>query len=600
MENSNLILRTTAAAHMVAGDDAVKVRFGAADDLARTDGNEIVLPTLTEEEGPLDHQTVEEYRAMLAHEAGHVKHTDMDAYRCLPPTARLIFNVLEDIRVESLVSGDYLGYGQDLRRSACRNAEALWRTLEGGSLTPIDQTLAALLVFHGTGELPTLSGPSVLLWQALGSFSGHFELLRLDPTREASARLAYLALNIAKSWAMECRLPEEPEGKGSVEKPRDSRGEGRRAKGGSVDPVAGADGAPEVDVDEEAWWTQETGAPRGAISAGQRFHAAEEPAGEASSMPAEPAPNERVAAYRPCLETDRVGPTRQRNAERFMEDWRCAGPHLPAVRRALRKALVQQFRPRVLGDQRRGAGLDSRALWRLAAVGDPRVFQRIIPGRQAEVAFALLVDESGSMRGRRIKVARQAAMLLSAGLESVGVPVTVLGHSTCERLPLRGQERVLVEGRLARGYTRADSLRLQVYKTFEEPWIFSRQRMATMAARNHNADGEAILHTARILGRRTEAHRHLLVLSDGVPECSGTSRQALAAHLRQAVEQVTREGQLVTGIGIQTESVADFYPTWELIDDLENLAPALTRLVAEALKASVSAHTNCTHLARAS
>jgi cobalamin biosynthesis protein CobT len=511
--------RSEAGARLVSRERDVRVRF-EQDAVPATDGKRIVLPAPAERGDRA--LALEEHRASLAHEAGHVRHTDMEAYTSLSPFGQHVFNCLEDVRVETLVGQDYRGYGQDLRRSAARHARSLLQLMQAG-LDPAEEVLVALLVQHALGRAPALSAEAEKLRALAGPELAQLEDLRRDPERQASRQLAQVARRIVELW-----------------------GE-RRVRAGV--------GGTALSLHE-------------ALATGAR---------EAAGSEGEP------GAYSACTDTDEVGRCVETDVEVARDDQEAISKHLVPVRRALQRVLQLHPRPRTIGEQERGQRLDARALWKLAALGDTRIFEQEVPGTRPDAAFALLVDESGSMHGDKIAMARRAALLLAAGLEEVGVPVLVAGHSTVEPLPLKSADLQRVEDRRSAGFARCDSLRVQVYKDFADGLRGARPRLGCMRARNHNVDGEALAAVAMPLARRREAHRHLLVLSDGSPECSLCAEALLVSHLTTALRAITAAGVGVTGIGIQTDNVERLYPSWLVIEDLAELGPALVRLARGAI-----------------
>lgn len=543
---SHCYRRSLAGARLVSRQQAVQVKLerGAT---PSTDGQRIVLPAPPRQllEGK---HAIEDHRASLAHEAGHVRHTDTAAYRGLSPMARRVFNYLEDIRIDRLVRQDYRGYGRDLRRSAARYGRSLRQQIGAGQLHPIEEVLVSLLVEHALGRCPELSGAARRCREQVASELERFRQLADDPDLRASTALTQVAASMVRRWAEPAASWTWPQ------------------TGTSWHEVLAGAGA-EPDRAEEAGM-------EGKVAAG---------GGDAlDRAAAEPT----AALYTPCTDTDQIGPCKDTDAGTYQRDLEAVQRQLPALRRVVRQALQDHRRSREIGGQRRGERLDPQALWKLPALGETRVFESRVPGSRPDAAFVVLVDESGSMQGKPIEMARQAALLLATVLGQLQIPVLVAGHSTCERLPLSGDEAARVQQRHRAGFTRCDSLLLNIYKGFQEPLCRAGPRIAVMQARNHNVDGEAVLQAILLLAKRRESHRHLICLSDGAPECSLCPEPLLADHLRTVVSRAAAAGLAVTGVGMCTDAVHRFYPGWIGIERLEDLASALVGFVWRALAAA--------------
>ncbi len=203
-----------------------------------------------------------------------------------------------------------------------------------------------------------------------------------------------------------------------------------------------------------------------------------------------------------------------------------------------------------------------------------------------DTVVTLLIDNSGSMRGRPISIAAISADVLARTLERCGVKVEILGFTT--RAWKGGQSR---ENWLANGKPqhpgRLNDLRHIVYKKADEPWRRARKNLGLMMREGllkENIDGEALLWAhQRLLGRQ-EDRRILMVISDGAPVDDSTlsvnSAGYLESHLRRVIDWIERQSpvQLVAvGIG---HDVTRYYRRAVTIMDVEQLGGTMIEQLA--------------------
>ena len=204
-----------------------------------------------------------------------------------------------------------------------------------------------------------------------------------------------------------------------------------------------------------------------------------------------------------------------------------------------------------------------------------------------DTVVTLLIDNSGSMRGRPIMVAACCAEILARTLERCGVKVEILGFTT--RAWKGGQAR---EEWLAKGKPptpgRLNDLRHIIYKTADSPWRRARKNLALMMREGllkENIDGEALAWAhKRMLGRH-EQRRILMMISDGAPVDDSTlsvnSGSYLEHHLRQVIEEIeTRSPVELIAIGIGHD-VTRYYRRAVTITDPSELAGAMTDKLVE-------------------
>jgi cobaltochelatase CobT len=204
-----------------------------------------------------------------------------------------------------------------------------------------------------------------------------------------------------------------------------------------------------------------------------------------------------------------------------------------------------------------------------------------------DTVVTLLLDNSGSMRGRPIMVAACCADILARTLERCGVKVEILGFTTRAWKGGHAREAWLnalkppLPGRL-------NDLRHIVYKSADAPWRRSRRNLGLMMREGllkENIDGEALAWAHQRLVVRPEQRRILMMISDGAPVDDSTlsvnSGSYLERHLRQVIEEIeTRSSVELLAIGIGHD-VTRYYRRAVTVTDAEELAGVMTEKLAE-------------------
>lgn len=203
-----------------------------------------------------------------------------------------------------------------------------------------------------------------------------------------------------------------------------------------------------------------------------------------------------------------------------------------------------------------------------------------------DTVVTLLIDNSGSMRGRPISIAAICADVLARTLERSSVKVEILGFTTRAWKGGQAREAWLQAGRPAQP-GRLNDLRHIIYKAADAPWRRVRPNLGLMMKEGllkENIDGEALEWAHRRLIRRGEARKILMVISDGAPVDDSTlsvnPANYLEKHLRDVISMVERKKLvelLAIGIG---HDVTRYYERAVTITDAEQLAGAITEQLA--------------------
>ncbi len=253
--------------------------------------------------------------------------------------------------------------------------------------------------------------------------------------------------------------------------------------------------------------------------------------------------------------------------------------------RLQRRLLAQQSRAWDF-DQEEGL-LDPGRLARvIASPGQPLSYKIERDAEFRDTVVTLLIDNSGSMRGRPISIAAISADILARTLERCGVKTEILGFTTRAWKGGRAREQWLAEGRPAKP-GRLNDLRHIIYKAADAPWRRARKNLGLMMREGllkENIDGEALLWAHNRLIGRPEERRILMVISDGAPVDDSTlsvnNGAYLERHLRQVIGWIeTRSPVELVAIGIGHD-VTRYYARAVTIMDAEQLGGALIEQLA--------------------
>ena len=220
-----------------------------------------------------------------------------------------------------------------------------------------------------------------------------------------------------------------------------------------------------------------------------------------------------------------------------------------------------------------------------------------------DTVVTLLLDNSGSMRGRPITVAAMCADILARTLERCGVKVEILGFTTRAWKGGQSREKWLAEGKPAQP-GRLNDLRHIVYKQADAPWRRARRNLGLMMREGllkENIDGEALIWAHDRLIARPEHRRILMVISDGAPvddsSLSVNQGNYLERHLRQVISEIENRSPvelLAIGIG---HDVTRYYKRAVTIVDAEQLGGAMVDQLADLFEEDNGKGGSCAPLA---
>ena len=257
--------------------------------------------------------------------------------------------------------------------------------------------------------------------------------------------------------------------------------------------------------------------------------------------------------------------------------------------------LANRLQRRLMAQQNRSWDFD-----REEGILDPARLHRVVTDPMQPLSFkiekdtdfrdtvvTLLIDNSGSMRGRPITVAATCADILARTLERCGVKVEILGFTTRAWKGGQSREAWLQAGKPA-APGRLNDLRHIIYKAADAPWRRARRNLGLMMREGllkENIDGEALDWAHKRLLARTEQRKILMMISDGAPVDDSTlsvnTGNYLERHLRFVIDEIENRSPVeLIAIGIGHD-VTRYYKRAVTIVDAEELAGAMTEKLAE-------------------
>ncbi len=567
-------LRATAAAmRALAESPTLDVTCGAP--APRLDGSHADLPAPRPGAGTEPHAWLRGHADRLALGARHHDATVHAALRPRAEPAGTIYDRLEQARVETLGARDLEGVADNLHGLLeSQYREQGLAGAQGRADVPIAEGIACLArEALGAPGLPPTAALAAELWRATLA-------TRHAPAFAALARAAvdqpaYAAA--ARGLLRDLGLDEEA----ATPAPDDSSPDGERPPGddaGEPQTEAG-DSRPETTTAAQAALAAERAADDERTDA---------PADAESRVPAADASGPPGSAYRAfTTEFDRVAGAADLADAAELQRLRARLDSQLLPLRALTARLANRLLRRLQARQTRSwrydeeeGRLDAGRLVRVVTNPlHPLAFKQEIETRHMDTTVTLLVDNSGSMRGRPITIAAMVTDILARTLERCGVQVEILGFTTSAWKGGYSRQAWLDAGQPP-GPGRLNDLLHIVYKPAEVPWRRARNNIALMLKDDlpkQNVDGEALLWACGRLLARPQRRRLLIVLSDGAPVDDSTlslnGRHYLEAHLREVIAWIERDLPLeLVGIGHQ---VSRYYARAVELARLDELAVAL-------------------------
>ncbi|UPY37054.1 cobaltochelatase subunit CobT [Sediminicoccus sp. KRV36] len=527
-----------------------------------------------------------------------LRHHDEATHAARAPSrkeAREVFDALEDVRVQSVGSRHMSGVAANLRARLSEECESEgYDRMTRKDQLPLHTALSLMARERISGEPSPAAATRILeMWRDSldeKAAAAMEEMVSSTEDQESFARAArklLTALDLAEA-EMESEADQDEEGdEGGDQSSQQDQASAGEAQSQEQESMQGAE--PESmegeAADEEAQDSEEEGA-----------------AAEGDEKPGGPQARKEVPQ---TDDTTRYRAFSTQFDEVVEADDLCDADELTRLRQQLDQQLqhlqgvvsklANRLQRRLMAQQQRAWDFDLEEgildVARLArVVANPTLSLSYKREREADfrdTVVTLLIDNSGSMRGRPITVAAMCADILARTLERCGVKVEILGFTTRAWKGGQSRERWVQEGK-ARNPGRLNDLRHIIYKGADAPWRRSRRAIGLMLREGllkENIDGEALNWAYRRILARTEHRRILMVISDGAPVDDSTLSvnpgNYLERHLREVIKEIeSRSAVELIAIGIGHD-VTRYYRRAVTIVDAEELGGTMMKKLAE-------------------
>ena len=513
--------------------------------------------------------------------------------------ARALFEAVEQARVEAIGARRMSGVARNLSAMLDdRFHRGKFDQVTDRADAPIEEAVALMVRERLTGQAPPAAARKIVdLWRPLIEDRAGRDLDRLERLIENQARFGDVIHDLLDALDMgEDRSTEADEEGEEGEQDRRKEESGEDGEGADADDTQTRIDEANVAGEDASDSTAE------AAEALSADIADDAEMGDAEA-PAEPRRPRRHGQNEPRGPDYRCFVTK--HDETVVAEDLCEPEELERLRGYLDKQLshlqgvvarlANRLQRRLMAQQNRAWEFDLEE-----GLLDPARLSRVIVDplhplsfkHEKETSFrdtvvTLLLDNSGSMRGRPITVAATCADILARTLERCGVKVEILGFTT--RAWKGGQSR---EAWLAAGKPpnpgRLNDLRHIIYKSGDAPWRRARKNLGLMMREGllkENIDGEALDWAHKRLLGRNEQRKILMMISDGAPVDDSTLSvnpgNYLERHLRWVIEEIeTRSPVELIAIGIGHD-VTRYYRRAVTIVDAEELGGAMTEKLAE-------------------
>ncbi|MFZ0458263.1 MAG: cobaltochelatase subunit CobT [Rhodoplanes sp.] len=514
--------------------------------------------------------------------------------------ARAAFEAVEQARVEAIGARRMLGVARNLNSMLDdRFHRGRYDEITDRADAPIEDALAMIVRERLTGASPPPAARKIVeLWQPWIEARAGRDLDRLIKLIEDQRRFGDVVHDLLEALDMadeRSSSEEEEEGEsGSEEERQDEQGkDGQSAESEDMESMLAeqAEASPDQ-LHETATETLDA-------ASAERPEESETGDSETASEPWRPRqrPNEpRGPQYRPfTTKFDEVMGAEELCEQDELERLRGYLDKQLANLQGVVARLANRLQRRLMAQQNRAWEFDLEE-----GMLDPARLARVIVDPLHPLSFkqekdttfrdtvvTLLIDNSGSMRGRPITVAATCADILARTLERCGVKVEILGFTTRAWKGGQSREAWLAAGKPANP-GRLNDLRHIIYKAADAPWRRSRKNLGLMMREGllkENIDGEALDWAHKRLLGRPESRKILMMISDGAPVDDSTlsvnSGNYLERHLRFVIEDIEQRSPVeLIAIGIGHD-VTRYYRRAVTIVDAEELGGAMTEKLAE-------------------
>ncbi|MEQ8858721.1 MAG: cobaltochelatase subunit CobT [Pseudomonadales bacterium] len=578
---------TTATIRALAENDELEVSFGQGPPVARGNRIRVPLPGIGATEAEIDavRGMGDEYALKLRYhdEAEHQRHAPSGG------PAQEMFQWIEDARIASIGSMRMEGVARNLDASLeaqCR--QSAFDTITVESEAPLSVAVGLLVRQHLTGRpLPPSAEHVVQFWRDYVEENAGDDIEALKEHILDQGRFADACRRILVDLGLEAEL-EEPTEYDDSQDDVESMDEGEEAE---------SDISPEdVMLDDDTMVDENAEGESSLVEMDADV--------DMDDLGAEADPDEQPPNLPDESGRIRMDVNYQAFTEKFDEVVRaeelCDADELLRLRALLDQQLLSlqhatsklanRLQRKLMAKQNRTWEFDleegmldtSRLAQVIADPMNPLAYKQEKEMTFRDTVVTMLIDSSGSMRGRSITIAAMCADILGRTLERCSVRVEILGFTTRAWRGGQSREQWIAEGKPANP-GRLNDLRHIVYKAADDPWQRTRRNLGLMMREEmlkENIDGEALIWAHNRLVTRAEQRKVLMVISDGLPVDNSTllvnPSNYLEQHLKYAIEMIESHSPVeLIAIGIGHD-VTHHYQRAVTITDAEQLGGAMT------------------------
>ncbi len=587
---------TTATIRAIAENDELEVTFGQGPPTLR--GNRIRVPLPAVGSAP---EEVDAVRGMGDEFALRIRYHDDDVHRSRTPRsgpAQEMFQWIEDARIASIGSLRMEGVAQNLDASLeVQCQQAAFDTITAEADAPLSVAVGLLVRQHLTGrELPPSAENVVRFWRDYVEENAGDDI---DALRDC--------LLDQEEFAERCRAIIADLGLGAeLDEPPDLDDSQDETDAMDEDQEADSDISPDdVVLDDDSMMEESAEGDATMMEMDAEM--------DMDELGAEMEPDEA-----PTQMPDESGRIRMDfNYEAYTQEFDetiraeelCDADEMIRLRALLDQQLVplqhatsklaNRLQRKLMAKQSRTWEFDldegmldtSRLSQVIIDPMNPLAYKQEKEMQFRDTVVTMLIDSSGSMRGRSITIAAMCADILGRTLERCSVRVEVLGFTTRAWRGGQSREKWIASGKPSNP-GRLNDLRHIIYKAADDPWQRTRRNLGLMMREEllkENIDGEALIWAHNRLVVRHEERKVLMVISDGLPVDNSTllvnPSNYLEQHLKYAIDQIENYSAVeLIAIGIGHD-VTHHYKRAVTITDAEQLGGAMTEQLAELFEA---------------
>ena len=593
---------TAATLRAVAGRDDITANFRAK--AAQHSGTEARLPLSAGDLNPAEAARVRGEADAFAVRLRYHNKGVHNANRPVNKVARTVFDAVEQARCEALGGQNMAGLSANIDAALDDRYRARgYSHIEHREDVPLSEVMHVLARESLTGNEPPPAAKAMLdAWRPTLSPEVLEDLMNLRGQTGDQKGYAKTVKQILRNLDLD--VPEDEDDNTESEDAQDdaedqsSQDESGESEGDSGESDSG-------ESQSSTTGDSDDGAESAGAEAGSEASESEAMGGAASAQPGQPGTQPRPKDRRNVREEAPYHPYTAKFDEIVDAADLCDADELARLRRMLDQQLTHlhavvsrlanRLQRRLMARQTRAwqfnleeGHLDTSRLSRVIANPDvPLAYKQESESQFRDTVVTLLIDNSGSMRGRPITVAALSADILARTLERVGVKVEILGFTTRMWKGGQAREKWIADGKPPHP-GRLNDLRHIVYKSADAPWRRARRKLGLMLREGilkENIDGEALMWAHNRLIARPEQRRVMMVISDGAPVDDSTLSvnpgNYLEKHLREVIEWIETSSPVeLSAIGIGHD-VTRYYRRAVTIHDAEQLGGTMLDRLSE-------------------